>query len=118
MALRNRVVRLVGLKDLGHMTVSRSLDQSSTYAVGNRVGIFTLYANCFEEAVLGDRDKHLDVMVSVHRSAPNGDSVLITVTTVVHVHNMLGRLYMLPVRPMHRIITPTVLAEASRAHRV
>ena len=38
------------------------------------------------------------------------DQVAITITTVVHVNNLLGHLYMLPVAPMHRRIAPAVLA--------
>ena len=63
---------------------------------------------------LGDSDKHLDVVLSVHRAPLGGDAVTITVTTVVHVKNWLGHMYMLPVRPMHRLITPAVLSRLPR----
>jgi hypothetical protein len=110
MAMRNRAVAALGLKDLG--TLSR-LDPSrpaASYAPGDRVGIFTLIANTADEALLGDQDKHLDVMLSVHTAAgATSGLIVVTVTTVVHVHNWLGRLYMLPVAPMHHIIAPTVL---------
>lgn len=111
MTARNKVGSLFGLKDLG--TLSRvSGDKPATeYRPGERMGIFTLFENTFDEALIGDRDKHLNVMLSIHREAsPDGKQVVITVTTVVHVKNLLGRLYMLPVKPMHRIIAPTVLA--------
>lgn len=108
MSLRNRAVRLLGLKDLGALdTVSLSRPEAA-YAPGERIGIFTVFENSFDEALLGDRDRHLDVTLSVHR-APRGADVLVTVTTVVHVHRLLGRAYMLPVRPMHRLIAPAVL---------
>jgi Protein of unknown function (DUF2867) len=61
--------------------------------------------------LIGDRDKHLNVVLSVHRRLlPGRQAVEITLTTVVHVKNLLGRLYMLPVTPAHRIIAPAVLA--------
>ncbi|HPY41191.1 MAG TPA: DUF2867 domain-containing protein [Thiolinea sp.] len=113
MNLRNRVVAWFGLKNLGELSQlqAKSADE---YQTGDRVGIFTLFENSFGEALLGDRDKHLDVTLSVHRSLINsGKQVLITVTTVVHTHNWLGKLYMLPVQPMHRIIAPTVLSKIS-----
>lgn len=110
MSLRNRVVSLLGLKNLGTLSGLDPAKPASAYRIGDRVGIFTLFANTPDEVLLGDKDKHLDVVLSVHKAvdARNG-RVLATVSTVVHVHNWLGRLYMLPVTPMHRVIAPAVL---------
>jgi len=105
MALRNRVVSLFGLKNLGGLENLSRHKAEADYRPGDRVGIFTLFENTPREVLLGDRDKHLDVTLSVHLSADS----LVTLTTVVHVHNLLGRAYMLPVTPMHRLIAPTVL---------
>ena len=115
MAMRNSVVARFGLKNLGSLPAVRS---EESYQPGQRVGIFTLISNAENEVLLGDSDKHLDVTLSVHKSKPSQDSVVtITVTTVVHIHNLLGRLYMLPVAPMHRLIVPAVLrAIAPSAH--
>lgn len=111
MAARNAIVQMVGLKNLGTLSEIDASKLSSAYQPGERVGIFTLFENTFDEVLLGDRDKHLDVVLSVHRRLlPSGDGVEVTLTTVVHVKNLLGRLYMLPVKPAHRIIAPAVLA--------
>jgi len=110
MVLRNRVVSLLGLKDLGALSRLDPAKPASAYAVGERVGIFTLIKNTPDEVLLGDQDKHLDVTLSVHRAVdPAAGAATVTVTTVVHVHNLLGKIYMLPVTPMHRIIGPAVL---------
>lgn len=110
MGLRNRVVALLGLKNLGRLSAISKDKPAMAYQPGERVGIFTLFENGFDEALLGDRDKHLNVVLSVHRSpVPDSDGVRVTVTTVVHVNNWLGRVYMWPVRPMHRLIAPAVL---------
>lgn len=113
MALRNTLVRLVGLKDLGRMNALSPSKPASAYVPGDRVGIFTLMSNSPNEALLGDCDRHLDVVLSVytHPSGPAGVQS-VSVTTVVHIHNLLGRIYMLPVAPLHRIIAPAVLARA------
>lgn len=111
MATRNAIVQMVGLKNLGTLSDIEASKPSSSYQPGERVGIFTLFENTFDEVLLGDRDKHLDVVLSVHRRLlPSGGAVEVTLTTVVHVKNLLGRLYMLPVKPAHRIIAPAVLA--------
>lgn len=116
MNLRNRVVSLLGLKNLGTLSMLDPAKPASAYQVGDRVGIFTLFANTPDEVLLGDKDKHLDVILSVYKTVDAGSgNVLATVSTVVHVHNWLGRLYMLPVTPMHRIIAPAVLRGAARA---
>ncbi len=110
MALRNRAVAAFGLKDLGRLSGIPAGKAAASYRPGERVGIFTLFEDSFDEALLGDRDRHLDVVVSVHRRAiPGGGRVAVTVTTIVHVKNLLGRLYMLPVKPMHRLIAPAVM---------
>jgi Protein of unknown function (DUF2867) len=110
MGARNRVVRLFGLKDLGGLGALDTARPADSYQPGERIGIFTLFEQTHHEALLGDRDKHLDVLLSVHCApAPQPGQVCVTVTTVVHVHRLLGHLYMLPVKPAHRVITPAVL---------
>jgi len=111
MTARNRVGKLVGLKDLGTLSGLDASKPASEYQPGERVGIFTIFENAVDEAIIGDQDKHLNVVLSIHRQEKRqAKQVTITVTTVVHVKNMLGRFYMLPVKPMHRLIAPSVLA--------
>ncbi|WP_457417881.1 DUF2867 domain-containing protein [Roseateles sp. P5_E7] len=109
MTLRNRVVSLFGLKNLGGLENLPRHKAEADYRPGDRVGIFTLFENTPGEVLLGDRDKHLDVTLSVHLTPQPVGAALVTLTTVVRVHNLLGRAYMLPVTPMHRLIAPTVL---------
>ena len=109
MVLRNRVVGLFGLKNLGMLSGVDSSKSSSEYMLGERVGIFTLIEKTEQEVLLGDDDKHLNVVVSVHKEvgASSGNTI-VTVTTVVHIKNWLGRLYMVPVAPAHHVIARTM----------
>lgn len=110
MTLRNRLVRLVGLKDLGGLGGFDPSKPESAYAPGDRVGIFTLISNTDNETLLGDSDRHLDVVLSVFKHPPCANGIpSISITTVVHVHNLLGWVYMLPVTPLHKLIAPAVL---------
>lgn len=110
MGLRNRLARLAGLKDLGGLDGFDPTKPGLAYRPGDRVGIFTLIENRPSVALLGDRDRHLDVVLSVCRhTGPDGEPRL-SVTTVVHVHNWLGHLYMLPVKPLHKLIAPAVIS--------
>jgi hypothetical protein len=110
MSVRNWVVVQLGLKDLGHLDGFNPDKPQDEYQLGDRIGIFTLLENQADEVVLGDADRHLDVAMSVHLGRdPESDRAVLTVITVVHIHNLLGRLYMLPVAPVHKLITPSVM---------
>ena len=110
MQLRNRVGGWAGLKDLHQLSSIAPDKPAAAYQAGDRAGIFTVIENSFDEALVGDDDKHLRVVLSAHRGPVTPDGrMMLTVSTIVHVKNWLGRLYMLPVKPMHRLIAPTVL---------
>jgi hypothetical protein len=116
MAVRNRAVSLFGLKNLGGMSGIDTSKLESAYRPGDRVGIFTLISQSANEVLLGDRDKHLDVVVSVHKHIGSKiGTTIVTVTTVVHVKNWLGRLYMLPVAPAHRVIARAMVRAVGTA---
>jgi hypothetical protein len=108
MASRNRIASLLGLKDVGHLGGLDNAKPASAYLVGDRVGIFSLLFVTDDEAILGEFDMHLDVKVSICRLRREGRES-VAVTTVVHIHNFLGRTYMLLVLPFHRFIVPVVL---------
>ena len=110
MALRNKIVSLFGLNNLGHLGDLEAGKNASDYRVGDRVGIFTLLSVNENEIILGDSDKHLDVKVSVFTHDGIDDSV--SISTVVHVHNMLGKVYMLFVKPLHKLIVPSTITRA------
>ncbi|GAA1221206.1 hypothetical protein GCM10009665_09230 [Kitasatospora nipponensis] len=59
------------------------------------------------EVVYGKDDRHLDFRVSVHTGGGE-----LTITTVVHWNNALGRAYFRPVRPFHRRIVRSLLRRA------
>jgi hypothetical protein len=110
MAARNRAVALLGLKNLGVLSQIDAAKPEASYRPGDRIGIFTLIDNTPNEVLLGDRDKHLSVVLSVHLARHAAQNVTtVTATTVVHVNNLLGKIYMLPVTPAHRRIVPVML---------
>lgn len=118
MALRNRLVRLVGLKDLGQLddglpAAGPARAQAARYRVGDRVGIFTIRHLDAREVVMGQDDKHLDVQVSLCKREQDGRPVVV-LGSVVHVHNMLGHAYMAVIKPFHRRIVRALLARLPR----
>lgn len=109
MTMRNRGMRLLGMKDLGAL---RAVPSAGMPRPGERIGIFTLQALCDTAIVLEDDDRHLRVQLAVQW---HGEDML-EVATVVHVHNAFGRLYMQPVAPIHRLIVPHLLQRQVRAY--
>jgi len=108
MAVRNAVVRLLGLKDVGRLDRVPPPSAAATLWPGDRVGIFTIRSVRAEEAVLEILDSHLDVVLSVYRHP--GMPARLTASTLVFYHNLLGRLYMVPVAPMHRVVARAMLS--------
>lgn len=111
MALRNKAVTLVGLKDLGQLqdgyppASGRAPHDARSYQVGDRVGIFRIRSLSDTEVVMGQDDRHLDVQVSIcKRAARPGATPTVVLSTVVHIHNVLGHAYMAVVAPFHRVI--------------
>lgn len=62
-----------------------------------------------------DDDKHLIVQLSVLKQTHDDTHDKLTLSTVVHIHNTLGRVYMVFVGPAHKVIAPAVLRRAPQA---
>lgn len=110
MAVRDAVVGRVGLK------TTRQLGELGAASGAGRLGIFQIYSTSPTEVVLGEDDKHLDFRLSVlcaDQPSPGGKRHL-TLSTVVHCHNRLGRLYILVIAPFHRLVVQSSLCRAAR----
>ncbi|MGH8807837.1 MAG: DUF2867 domain-containing protein [Noviherbaspirillum sp.] len=103
MSVRNCIVSLFGLKT--------PVPADHAEARANQIGIFPVLSETAEEIVLGVDDKHLDfrICVSVQRGPQDAH---ISVATLVHIHNLFGRLYMFVVLPFHRLLSRHMLLAA------
>ncbi|HEX2585104.1 MAG TPA: DUF2867 domain-containing protein [Steroidobacteraceae bacterium] len=104
--IRDAIVACFGLK---------TAKQLSGEASSERIAFFKVYSKSDTEVIVGEDDKHLDFRLSVLRtsgsSATLGDQL--TVTTVVHCHNLLGRIYLFVIRPFHRQVIKASLRRAA-----
>jgi hypothetical protein len=66
-----------------------------------------------QEILLDEDDCHLDFRLSL-RLEPMGPRHRLTVSTAVHFHGRAGRLYFLPVGPLHRVIVPAMMRRMTR----
>jgi hypothetical protein len=110
MKIRDALVAGFGLK------TSAQLTAPDTHRQAERVGIFKIYNTTEHEIVLGEDDKHLDFRLSVLCPVPaerTGERHLV-LSTVVHCHNRLGRIYIFVIAPFHRVIVQSCLRRAAR----
>jgi hypothetical protein len=107
--LRDAIVTSFGLKTAKHLATLSS--EAST----DRIGIFKVYGRSENEIVLGEDDKHLDFRLSVLRTPDLSPTVggQLTVSTVVHCHNLLGRAYIGVIAPFHRLVVKASLRRAA-----
>jgi len=110
MDLRNRIVSKLGLKHLGRLSDVHENKPIEEYKVGDQVGIFSIVSLRHNEVLVEDRDKHLDVRLSF-LLVPNGNTATLHATTVVHVKNRFGKIYMFFVAPVHKVIVPNSLKQ-------
>jgi len=108
MRVRDSIVACFGLK------TGKQLATLAGGATAERVGIFKVYSRNATEIVLGEDDRHLDFRVSVLCSHTPGAETQLTVSTVVHCHNLLGRAYLLVIAPFHRMVVKASLRHAAR----
>lgn len=106
MQWRNRIVALFGLESVS--VGDRALDGRA------HIGAFPIVSSTPDLVVLGFDDKHLDFRIVVETLAIEARRSEITATTLVRPHNLLGRTYLAGVLPFHRMIVPSMLAQAAR----
>jgi Protein of unknown function (DUF2867) len=107
--VRDVIVACFGLK------TSKRLATLAGDAKNSRLGIFKIYSTNETEIVLGEDDRHLDFRVSVYCSVapPPENARQLTLSTVVHCHNLLGRAYILVIAPFHRMVVKASLRRAA-----
>ena len=102
MAVRDAIVARFGIK------TAKQLEGKP----GKRIGIFRIYSVSDDEIIVGEDDSHLDFRLSVLRDRNAGRHGSVTVSSVVHCHNRVGRAYILLIRPFHTLIVRRSLARA------
>lgn len=103
MRVRDSVVARLGLKTGKHLA------SLATGARAARIGIFKIYSRSDTEIIVGEDDRHLDFRVAILCT-----DAQLTVATVVHCHNLLGRTYLLVIAPFHRMVVKASLRRAAK----
>lgn len=103
LALRNRLVRLVGLKS-----------EEPALSASSAIGMFPVVRRSADQVVLGFDDRHLDFRIVVDIVPVGNGGSKVALTTLVDRHGLSGRLYILLVTPFHKLIVRTQLARYAK----
>jgi hypothetical protein len=108
--LRDRIVAIVGLK-----TAAGLIHEALNYDTGQspaRTPPLKVLKRTDDALLFGEDDRHLDFRISIQRTDTAGE---LCVITAVKLNNWMGRLYFLPVKPLHQIIVPAMMRRAARS---
>ena len=114
LVVRSHLVKPLGITGVSYGDLARPIDTERSYAVGDKLGRWTLFAKHRDEIITGKDDKHLDFRVSVFRDA----RPRIVLSTAVMTHNVFGRAYLATILPFHRFGVAKLLGDASAAGRI
>ena len=111
LALRDRIVSVFGLKTSGDINERERQLKNFQCEPGEQLGVFKVFAKTANEVILGEDDKHLNFRVSLLLQTRKDQDHLkeLSLSTAVKFNNWIGRLYFLPVRPLHRLIASVML---------
>jgi hypothetical protein len=98
MALRNGIVAPFGLKP--------SIDFSDR-GLG-KIDVFPIISRTGAEIVVGGDDKHLDfrIWISIQPGLKGSE---VTISTLVKINNLLGRVYLFVIMPFHKLLSRSLL---------
>jgi hypothetical protein len=99
--LRNGIVAPLGLK--------KSISFSDR-GLG-KIGMFPIISSTGTEVVVGGDDKHLDfrIWISIQPSLKGSE---VTISTLVKINNLFGRVYLFIIMPFHKLLTRSLLERA------
>lgn len=109
--LRNKIVGIFGLKTSGKISDRQKRLDNFKYEPNERLGLFKVFSKTENEIILGEEDKHLNFKISLLINNLNKEQTRkeITISTAVEFNNWFGKLYFLPVKPLHKLIVPAML---------
>lgn len=109
MRARDLIMSCFGVK------TSDQLRNASVSAGAEHIDFFRILQRTSDEIVLGEQDTHLDFQLSVLiRPQLSGPGREVVVSTVVHCHNALGRVYIAVIGPIHKRVVRSFLLSVAR----
>ncbi len=114
--VRNRIASLCGLDAPSSREVVK-FEIKTRYDIGDRIGVWPIFALSETELIAGRDNKHLDFRLSVLK-AIDGETANVVVSTICTVHNVFGKLYLFFIVPFHKWGVKRLISNAIVAGRL
>lgn len=109
LSLRDSLVRPFGLSEAAHLPIDKSC--RDRILPGESINFLPVLKSCEREIVMGLNDDHLDFRISLHR--PDTPEPRLSLASLVHTNNFLGKAYLRTILQPHRAIVRTQLASVA-----
>lgn len=111
--IRNIAVKPFGL-EAGSIPDLNNISLTVRYDIGDRAIFFHVVDRSNSEIVMAEDDKHLYFRISLlTKESTKPGYQTIYLTTIVQFHNILGKIYFVPVKPFHKLIVKRLLLNFS-----
>lgn len=110
--IRESIAALIGLKTATGLDVEKQLREFKG-EVGDSIALFHVLGRSETEIMTGENDSHLNFRLSFFSIDKEEHSEIVLATTV-QFNNWVGKLYFLPVKPIHRLIVPILLKRMAK----
>ena len=114
--IRNKVASFCGL-DAPTASEIMHPEFKSSYAVGDKIGVWPILILTGSELIAGRDNQHLDFRLSVLRLTDD-DTISVVVSTVCVVHNNFGKIYLFFITPFHKWGVRQLMSRAVVAGRL
>lgn len=114
--VRNRIASLCGLEAPTAAEIV-NVEIKKSYSVGDKIGVWPIFALTETELVAGRDNKHLDFRVSVLKEVGT-ETTSVVVSTLCKVHNVFGKIYLFFIVPFHKWGVRRLMSRAIMAGRL
>ncbi len=112
---RESIARRLGLKTANGKKGTLMEIEQFKGQVGDRIALFEVWSRTEKEIVTGQRDKHLDFVLSFRLENKEKQHTL-KLLTAVQFNSRLGRMYFFVINPIHKLLMPQLVKRLS--HRL
>jgi hypothetical protein len=114
--LRDILVKPFGLKGADENYNSFQQKFTEMVRTGGNYKQMNIPAKSENETILQLADKHLTAELSCHIENNIDNKLKISIITLVHYHNALGKIYFAVIKPFHKIIVKTIMKRSVKSN--
>jgi hypothetical protein len=107
--IRNKIASYIGLN------INMPEDYNEDFKVGGYIKFFKIYDIEDHQIILGANDSHLNFRAIINKN--NLPQYNVRVTTLVEYNNLKGKIYMIAIKPFHKLVVMRMVKNAYRFNR-